>query len=231
MRGLAWVGCVLVLAACTRDNGAFDGSGGGGTASTGGDGGTTRTDGVDGVDGPQPVTGSATGTTSGVDGNTVDDAPPLTTGLESTTAGMTTLEPPEGTSSTSTGDLEGGSTSGVMEGGSTTGEIDDPITCCMGESCNNQDIADDCVCNLAPACCMPGGWDLYCTAVAVLNCDLPCIEPPGECCMPNDLSPGCGSFGIMSCVCSNAGNSDCCSVAWTESCVMYAVTNCDLMCG
>lgn len=236
MRGLAWVGCVLLLAACTRDNGAFDGTGGGGTASTGGDAGTTRTDGVDAVDvdGPQPGTGSASGTgsTSGVDGNdTVDDAPPLTTGRESTTEEATTRDPPEGTTTT-TGTVEEGSMTGVMEGGPTTGPFDDAITCCMGESCNNPDIADDCVCNTAVECCEPGPWNLYCTAVAVQNCGLMCVPPPGadECCMPTKDFPGCESFEVMACVCSNAGNSACCTDAWTEACVTYADVNCDLVC-
>jgi hypothetical protein len=231
MRGLAWVGCVLLLAACTRDNGAFEGGGGGGTASTTsiGDAGTTRTD---GVDGPQPVTGTATGTTSGVDGNnTVDDAPPLTIGLESTSEGVTTL-PPEGTSSTSTGDPEEGSTSGVMEGGSTTGAMDDPITCCMGETCNNQDIAEDCVCGgmgMTPECCEPGPWTFYCTVVAVELCGLMCVPPPGDCCAVND-GAGCASFDVMSCVCNLGGNPECCSETWTEQCAAYAAENC-LMCG
>jgi hypothetical protein len=216
MRGLAWGGCVLLLVACTRENWAFDGSGGEGTATTGsGSGGITT---GDGADGPQPTTGS----TSGVDAGTADDAP-LTTGPQSTSEEGTTT-PPEGT--TTMDSTEDGTTSAVMEGGSSTTGFDDPITCCMGESCNNPDIADDCVCNLAPECCVPGPWSLYCTAVAVQSCSLMCVPPPGDCCMVHEGAAGCDDFEVMVCVCSAAGNADCCSIAWTDGCVGYADETC-----
>jgi hypothetical protein len=220
MRGLAWGGWVLLLVACTRENGAFDGSGGGGTATTGSGGGGITTG--DGADGPQPTTGSA----SSVDADTADDAPPPTTGPESTSEEGTTT-PPQGTTMGST---EEGTTSAVMEGGSSTTGFDLPTTCCMGESCNNPDIADDCVCNLAPECCVPGPWNLYCTAVAVQSCGLLCVPPPGDCCMVNELFAGCDDFEAMVCVCSVASFADCCNIAWTDGCVAYAAENC-LQCG
>lgn len=213
----------MLLAACTRENGAFDGSGGGDTAATGGGDGTTR---GDGADGPQPVTGSASGSASGVDGNTADDAPSLTTGPEGTSDEMTTM-PPEGTSTA--GNTEEGTTSSVMEeGGSSSTTFDPPTTCCMGESCDDPDIADDCVCNgdgMSPECCQ-GGWNLYCTAVAVQACDLMCVPPAGDCCEPNELFPGCNDFEVMVCVCSAGENADCCSIGWTGACAAYAAEHC-----
>lgn len=219
MRRLVWLGSVVLLAACTRENGAFDGNEGGGTAATGGGDGTTR---GDGVDGPQPGTGSASGSASGVDGNTADDAPPPTTGSEGTSDEATTLPPPEGTT-TAADTEEGTTTSSVMETG-----VDPPISCCMGESCDDPGIGD-CVCKgegMSPECCGAEGWSIYCTAVAVQACDLMCIPPPGDCCEPNDVFPGCNDFGVMVCVCSVGDNAECCSEGWTDACAAYAGEHC-----
>jgi hypothetical protein len=219
MRGLAWVGCVLLVAACTRDNGAFEGDGSA-SSTVAGEG--TRTDSADQGPGPGSTPGSGTGT-GGADGTTTRDA---TTGNPS----ETTMNA-DGPDPTSTGTLEGGSgpVSDSMEGGSTStstgGDVDPPATCCMGESCNNPDFADNCVCEtLDPACCDPGPWSLYCTALAVQECGLAmCIPPSGACCESHEAA-GCNDFEVMACVCGAI--SDCCSVGWTMDCVAYADENC-----
>lgn len=200
---------MLLLAACTRDNGAFDGAGGGGSA---GEASTSRTD---GADGPVPSTGSASGSASGsgVDGTAADDSPMLTTG---TSSDATTS--PEGTSTS------GGSAEGVMSTGAadapdpTTGDPP-PGSCCDPFMPCENNVVSSCACEIDPECCSPG-WGLYCVAVAMSQeCLAGCFLPPQGCCDSFGV-PGCNDPGIMACVC--AQDASCCTVAWEGGCATLA---------
>lgn len=204
MRGLAWVGCVLLLAACTRDNGAFDGAGNGGSA---GEDSTSRTD---GADGPVPSTGS------GVDGTS--------TGERSSTSGSTseaTTMPLEGTT-TETASAEGHTSTGATTEapGTTTMGDPPPDSCCDPFMPCENNLVSGCACAADAECCNPG-WGLYCVAVAMSQeCVAGCFLPPQGCCDSFGV-PGCNDAGIMACVCAQSPS--CCTVAWEGDCASLAV--------
>jgi hypothetical protein len=250
MRGVVWFGGVLLLAACTRENGAFDDGASGGSAASNG-GGTTNSDG--GLDAPPP--GSASG--SGVDGNTIDDGP--TTDKPGSTSEMTTM-PPEGTTIGATEDgppttsepqscceesLAPGCTSDI-EG--LEGEVCAERPSCCSTAWDHQcvelvallgfdgcGIATDQCCELAPGCglqyveecvcgmqpsCCFAGWDFQCIQTANAACNTEC-KLPSNCCYQHE-DPGCDDESVEMCVCGKLNA--CCKGPWNEPCVIQAMT-------
>lgn len=204
------VGGVLLVVACTRENGAFDGAGADGSA---GEEVTTRTD---GADGPLPSTGSATGSGSGsgLDGTATGD-PPSTSGstsmattmhLEGTTMGNDSAEGP--TSSGATTDAPGTTTSDAP-----------PESCCDPfMPCENNEVSG-CACAIDAECCNPS-WGLYCVALAMSeDCLGLCPLPDPGCCDGSGV-PGCSNPDLMACVC--ATNPECCLISWDGGCASLA---------
>jgi hypothetical protein len=206
MDRLAWVGCVLLLSACTRDNGAFDG-GGGTASSTVGEDAPPNTDGLD-APGTGPVSGSASGSASasGVDANTIDEGPALTTG-DATSVEVTTT--------------------GAEEGPATTATTGEPQDCCVpsvAHGCRSDAALEAAVCAARPACC-DVGWAEPCVELVALLGLGDCGVDIGQCCMDAEL-PGCALSVVEQCVCSALP--ECCGESWRLACVHRAATECFL---
>lgn len=246
MRTLAWVVCVLLLPACTRDNGAFDGAGGSGSgglvgsasSASSAEEGASRTDGADG-----PASGTSSSSTSSVDG----PEPPLTTGstsLESTSGGgdaPTTSEPPQDCCTVSerpgcADDLIEGAVCVLRESCCNTawdeacveltaiagfGDCDvDLAQCCepsFTPGCGALAFVEECVCALDDICCL-NEWHPGCVNLAIAECGSTC-EHISTCCFPHP-GGGCDVPKTEACVCNMFA--DCCAAGWGESCVNQA---------
>lgn len=210
MRGLAWIGYVLLLAACTRENGAFSG---GGSAS---EEGTSRTD---GDDDPVPSTGSASASASGsgVDGTSTGERP--STGGNTSEA---TTMPLDGTTESASAE-EAGTTGATTDAPGTTGEPPPESCCDPFVPCENS-MVSECACLIDNKVCCGPGWGLYCVAIAMsADCLGACMLPPQSCC-ESFGPPGCNNPEIMACVCETQPS--CCDISWDGGCASQA-SKCD----
>ena len=198
------LGCVLLLASCTRDNPAYgtdDFSGSTGNASHSAD--NTGS-------GPDSSPGSGDGGATGADGSTTL----FTTGNDTNaTTGA------DGPNVTTGNDSAGGDGPGVTAG--TTTGAPPPESCCSSDgSCENPLVAE-CACTAAPERCCDGSWDAYCVVVAMAEACVDCGPPPVQDCCQGAPLPGCANLDVMLCVCSD--NPSCCDIAWEQSCADAAV--------
>ncbi|MEM6991451.1 MAG: hypothetical protein AAF721_13165 [Myxococcota bacterium] len=149
------------------------------------------------------------------------------------------------------GDM-GATDAGVVDtgggGGDTAGEC--PVgfgDCCAANNsigCDDCEI-ETCVCDLDSYCC-DTDWDDICVGHAVDSCGAcggdgatggaATTGPPpppettgepgaGDCCDPDNGTPGCDDLDVESCVCLL--DSYCCDTEWDDICVGEATSDCD----